>query len=691
MRRSDWPGIARRAARTLVRVGVRLAGGVGVGAGLLGATGAPVAAWAGNPMPFVRANQWAHAAAAVAASPDPVARKLVTFYRLLAPGAATPDQIAAFMAANQTWPDRRLLARRLQQALVADDDDANVAALCTQRSITLPAALVRCADALGATGQPMAAAHAARLAWAAGLVDHALVATFLHRWSAALTPEDEWARFHTLLRAHPEAAGAQIPRLPPSRRPVARAWLALRRNASDGLGLARALPAADRALPGLVLAEAQWLRHAGRDSDALALWRRRGFAAERATTPGRRVAFWRERDILARDLLRTGDAADAFAAADDRMQSAPAAVAASGFLAGFIALTALHQPVQAATSFHRLTAVSKAAITDARAHYWLGRAAAAAGADPTGEYRLAAAYPTTFYGQIAARTLGEPPAARIDAARDPRFTREQALAFTRSELVRAALLLAAWSEPGRARAFVMQVAERAPAGPGQAAEQTLAARLALALDLPETAVFIARRMGLEGWLLPQSGWPMPVRPPAGAAVNPAIVLALIRQESSFDRGAVSPAGARGLMQLLPGTAEQLARQRDDPITEVALTRDAQRNMQLGTAYLAKLLARFGGSLPLAVAAYNAGPHRVDQWLAENGMPKPGALGMIDWIERIPFGETRNYVQRVLENVVIYLARRGTADPVLTAQWLPSPIKPAQPTGAARQTEASAAR
>ena len=246
--------------------------------------------------------------------------------------------------------------------------------------------------------------------------------------------------------------------------------------------------------------------------------------------------------------------------------------------------------------------------------------------------------------------------------------------------MRAALLLTAWHEPGRARAFLLRMAEVAP----DAAAQSLAARLALALDLPETAVFIARRMGLEGRMLPRAGWPMPVHPPADGPVDPAVVLALIRQESSFDRGVVSPAGARGLMQLLPGTAEQVAHTLGASVTRVALTTDPARNMQLGTAYLAGLLARYHGSLPLAVAAYNAGPHRVDQWLAETGPPTGGAAGMVDWIEQIPYGETRNYVQRVLENVVIYLARRGETDAALTAQWMPPPTPPRDATTATTQ-------
>ncbi|MGC8477938.1 MAG: lytic transglycosylase domain-containing protein, partial [Acetobacteraceae bacterium] len=400
---------------------------------------------------------------------------------------------------------------------------------------------------------------------------------------------------------------------------------------------------------------------------AAAFWRATGFAAEAAAPPARRAAFWRLRQALARTLWVAGDVADAYALADDRTQTAPGAIASSGFLAGFIALEGLHQPARAAAQFHRL-AVSRAVITRARRHYWLARAAAAAGADPTGEYRAAARYPTTFYGQLAARALGLSPVALLRARKDPAFDQAAARAFTARPLVRAALLLAAWHQPGRARAFLVRVAALSP----EPATETLAARLGLALDIPSAAVFIARQAGVEGTLLPVAGWPV-AAVPADGAVAPAVVLSLIRQESSFDPGAVSPSGARGLMQLMPGTAEEMARDLGARVTLAALTADPARNVRLGEAYFARLLDRFGGSLPLAVAAYNAGPYRVTQWLTANGDPRGHPRWMTDWIERIPYPETRNYVQRVLEGVVDYLARTNSSAPVLIAQWLgPAP-------------------
>jgi soluble lytic murein transglycosylase len=326
----------------------------------------------------------------------------------------------------------------------------------------------------------------------------------------------------------------------------------------------------------------------------------------------------------------------------------------------------LNDPVAARRHFATLAALSQAAITQGRAHYWLGRAIAASGGDPKPEYERAAAWPTTFYGQLAALALDDDAArlaARITALRDPPYTRDQVLAFTDREVVRAAAMLVAWNDPHRARAFLLRMDELAP----DAADRALTARFALRVGLPDTAVFIARRMGRDGLILPQAGWPIAAEPP-DASIDSAVALGLIRQESSFDIGAVSPSGARGLMQLMPFTARTVAKQIGTDTSLISLTSDPAHNMRLGTTYLRQMLDRFDNSLPLAIAAYNAGPHRVDEWLGENGDPRVGPIDMLDWIELIPISETRNYVQRVLENVVVYRAKRGDATPTLLTTW-----------------------
>ncbi|HXA23402.1 MAG TPA: lytic transglycosylase domain-containing protein [Acetobacteraceae bacterium] len=626
----------------------------------------PAMAQSGDPIAAIRADRWSDAQLAAAAYADPVATKLVTYFRLLAPGAATADEITDFMAQNPDWPTQALLERRRQEAIAAEPDQSSALAQCERNRLTVPQAMLRCAEAWANAGDNARAAEEARNAWLAGITDAAAETAFLHRWSGAVRQEDQWARFQRLAWRDAAAAARQIPRLDPAHRAQAEARLALQRDAPNAETLLAALPAAVRNDPGMVIDRARWLRHADRAADALALWKRAGEAAQRDAPSDELAAFWTERNLLARRLLRDGNAAGAYALAANHGQITPEQMLDAEFLAGFIALRRLNDPAAATRHFTALVGLSKAAITQGRAYYWLGRATAAAGKDPRPDYERAAAWPTTFYGQLAALALGDDAVAlgrRITSLHDPSYTREQVLAFTDREVVRAAAMLVAWNDPHRARAFLLRMDELAP----DPAERSLTARLALRLGLPDTAVFVARRMGRDGLVLPEAGWPIAAEPPT-EPVDPSVALGLIRQESSFDIGAVSPSGARGLMQLMPFTAQAVAKQVGVATSLVSLTNDPSHNMRLGTAYLQEMLDRFGNSLPLAVAAYNAGPHRVDEWLPENGDPRVGPIDMLDWIELIPINETRNYVQRVLENVVIYRARRGENTPTLLAQW-----------------------
>jgi soluble lytic murein transglycosylase len=199
--------------------------------------------------------------------------------------------------------------------------------------------------------------------------------------------------------------------------------------------------------------------------------------------------------------------------------------------------------------------------------------------------------------------------------------------------------------------------------------RVMAARLALGLGYPQSAVAIARYAGINGQMLLPDGWPRPYDPPA-ATLDPAISLGIMRQESSFDPTVVSGAGAIGLMQLLPSTARRTGAKYGLPANNLF---DPDQNMALGAAYLAQEIQNFGECLPLAIAAYNAGPTNVANWLAVNGDPemgtREGGADIIDWIEEIPFSESRNYVQRVSENITIYRALQTGSAEMPEAKWL----------------------
>ncbi len=594
----------------------------------------------------LRANNWTLATSLASADPDPLAPKLVDFIRLLNPGQASARELADFMAANPGWPEQAALEKRYGEALVLETDAHAAAALCTARPPVAAPALLRCADAVA---DPKLAARLARAAWVAGLSGQADEAALLARWSGALGPADEAARFDRLLGTDAGEARRQLGRLEGAARAVAAARLAFRDNDPGAMALFGAVPAGAQGDAALVLAEMRYLRRGGRDQEALGVWREAVEAAEAAAPAARRPAFWAERDALARHLVGS-DPATAYALADDALLGPEQAVDAL-FLAGWIALERLHDPARARLKFQALADVSRSAITQARACYWLGRAAADATAAKAA-YAKAAAWPLTFYGQLAARASGMSEAALqpvIAAQRDPVVSPAEAAMFGRSEAARAAAILAGWQDPRRGAEFLVQAVQ----APASLAVRATAAALALRLGMPDVAVVAARLAGRDGGVLPQDGWPVPYSPPGGA-VPAALALAVMRQESSFDPMIVSPAGAHGLMQLMERTALQVARAQHvaaGPLSDPAV------NMRLGTAYLAELVDRFAACLACAVAAYNAGPNRVTEWVAANGDPAGADTAvLVDWIEMIPFAETRNYVERVLENEEDYAGR-----------------------------------
>ena len=628
----------------------------------------PGASCAGDIGALTRAGSWPAAEAQAATAPDPIAATLVRYLRLLARNAASAAEIDAFMTAHPDWPQRALLDRRYAEALASERDEATARTLCQRRPPPTAAALLRCADVASTGGVASPGGEdAARRAWAVGITDPASEAKFMLRWGGEIGAERQLERFERLAWTEKATPGGtlarQALRLDPAARSRAEARLALRRDDPTGPALFAALPLAAQGDPGLVLDLARWYRHAGRDADAAKAWTERGVVAEAAAAPERQRLFWNERNALVRDLLRAGDDALAY-----QLAALPAAAttaqADATFLAGWIALRRLARPELAALHFVALAGSTKSAITQSRAHYWLGRALAAAGKADEAEaaFKQAASWPTTYYGQLA--TLALPRGAvvlreRLHGAADPAWDEARALDLAGAEFGRAAIWLAAWGEARQAKPFLQSLEDRESDPGGKA----VVASFALGLGLPESAVAAARRAGRDGVMLPRVGWPEAADPPSGP-VERAVALGLIRQESSFDAAAGSPSGAQGLMQLMPATAAEVARKlgaATAPLTDPAF------NMRLGTAYLAGLLNRFD-ALPPALAGYNAGPTRARQWIAGYGDPATGAIDPVDWVELIPYTETRDYVQRVVENIVIYRARDGVDAPHPVLRW-----------------------
>jgi soluble lytic murein transglycosylase len=610
---------------------------------------------------LAQAGRWAEAEAA-ARGADPAVAKVVAWMRLTARGSgATAPEIVAFGLANPDWPAPEALARRAEEALAADPDDALAVQWFAARAPRTLDGYQRLADALARAGRGDQAAEVLREGWARAPGDAIAEGNYAARNAGGvLTAEDHWRRFDRTALLREGAPGRLVPLLDPRRQAFAAARLAYAADAPD----ADAPPqnaAAARGDLGLTLERARWLRRRESDAEAAAAWAA-GAALQRDLPPEIARAVWTERQVLSRKLLRLGQPQLAYGVAAQHGQEAPGEPRQDAeFLAGFIALRLLGDPAAAERHFVRLMADSRSVITRARGLYWQGRAAQAQGATARARERYVAAmeFPLAFYGQLAAVTLGEDGAAlsgRILRAPSPEPNQAQLRALEGHELTAVVLALSAIGEGRRARPFLLRLEELA----ADPAEKLLVARLAERTGRPDNPVWVARRAGAAGLMALAEGWPAPYATPSDM-LEPALVNAISRQESNFDPEAVSSANARGLMQLLPATAATVARRLGVRHQPGMLTADPTHNMRLGAAYLSELIGRFDGALPLAVAGYNAGPARVAEWTGTYGDPRyggGGGIAMLDWMELIPFAETRNYVQRVLENLAIYRAREG---------------------------------
>ncbi|SEO43768.1 soluble lytic murein transglycosylase [Rhodospirillales bacterium URHD0017] len=466
---------------------------------------------------------------------------------------------------------------------------------------------------------------------------------FLNRYGHLLSGEDQVARFDRLmLEGKVPVARDLVAKLPPDYQPLANARLAMATKAADAVTVLRGVPAAKLDEPAIKLERAQWMRRTGSLDNARALLAK--------PIANQNDAWWNERNQVARDLLAAGRAADAYALVVPHGLTKGVSFAEAEFLAGWIALRHLKKTAEAQKHFQTLHDGVTTDVSKSRAAYWLGRTheAASRAKEATDWYGRAARYGQTFYGQLAARKL---PGTAASLPSDPVATDADRQTLGGRELVTMARYLGQAGDYERTRPFLLRLARMVTA-PGETA---LLGQLAVELKRPDVALTVAARATQSGVVLFDTAFPV-VDLGGTVAVERALALAITKQESAFNAAAISSSGALGLMQLLPSTARDVATKLGVPFIEDKLTRDPAYNVQLGSQYLTDMLRRFGGSYELAAAAYNAGPNRVARWLETMGDPRNGKIDMVDWIEMIPFRETRNYVQRIMEGVVVYRDR-----------------------------------
>ena len=569
------------------------------------------------------------------------------------------DSYAGFLLAHPDWPGQAA-NRRAAERQAATASPSSVVAYFRRFPPQTATGAVAQARAYQALGQATDAAAAARKAWRMGALSAADETLVLTSFAGALTPDDHDARMDALLWQGATAPAArQLAYTSPARRPAFAARLSLRSNAADAATIAMTTQTLYADDPGYIADRAVWLRDSGAGPTARSWLAQTRSLARTPANPEKwyetllvnaRAAAADAQYQLAYDIARQVD--DAYPPGADVSVKAYGErdqYTSLAWLAGQVALKQLGRPADAMTMFDRYGRGSMSPQTRAKGFYWAGRAAEAAGlaSEAAGFYARAGGYRDQFYGQLALERTGHPlvpPPAIGTPAIDPAVR----AAFDARETVRAVKFLGQIADWQDQTAFVRQIASDAKT----ANDHLLAAELSRTIGRPDLGVMIGRSAMQNGLAdYSAAGFPT-VAVPLGYEDSWTIIHAIARQESQFDKTAVSGAGARGLMQLMPGTAREQSGKIGLAYSPAALTTDPNLSIMLGSSYFQRVYAIYN-SYPLAIAAYNAGGGNVNKWLRANGDPRTGAVDMVDWIEAIPFQETRNYVQRVIENAVVY--------------------------------------
>ena len=581
--------------------------------------------------------------------------KVLEWQYYVTPGSGAEfGEITTFIKANPDWPQQATLERRAEEAITAATPKSAIIDWFDQHAPTSVDGAMAYGKALLDQGRADEATDLVRKFWISGNFGQAQERIFLNDFEEQIRDQDDIARLDRLMwDHHDDAIRQQMTRVDADHKLLAQARLAFDNEASNSESLAKNLPASVKDDPGLIYEWVRYRRNHDDDDGAIQLLR------DPAHDQVRPDLWWSERAVLARRALQKGNISVAYDLAQNHNQVDGTGYADAEWLSGWIALRFLSDATQGLDHFSRMYDHVVIPRSRSRAAYWAGRAAEALGQgdEAVRWFNLAAQNVTTFYGQLAVDRLHQDQQWALPP--DPKPTPADIAQFERQEMTQAAHLLGQIKETELVKPFMLRAIDLAQT-PG---ERELAANLALSLGRPDIAVTVAKQSERQGVPLIQSGYP--VLPSAGEKPEHALVLSLIRQESAFHADAVSSVGAKGLMQLMPATAAQIAKalkvafKKKDNLS-AQLTANPALNIKLGSAYVGDLLSDFNGSYVLTAAAYNAGPGRVRHWVKDMGDPRGSEVDPIDWIESIPYYETRDYVQRVLEATQIYRRKLGAA-------------------------------
>jgi soluble lytic murein transglycosylase len=595
------------------------------------------------------------AAFAYARGSDPVLNKVLRAYYMAQPGNSVDfTELSSFINQNPDWPGLKGITAIAEQKIPQNASSEQVINWFSAHPPVSNAGFYRYADALEAAGQNQDVVRLVSSRWIDGEFGIEDMGTFRSRFARYLSEDADRARLDRLLWKNDSVnARRMFTYVSEDVKVLASARLALANQNPNAESFVARVPRALQSDPGLAYEMLRYYVRGNNDDAAVSILQ---------NTPvdlGKADAWWEPRQTEIRRAMLRHDYRLAYQLAAYHGQSDGKTLTQGEFLAGFLALRCLNDPARAREHFQALFDTSTTPVSRARGAYWLGRTYEALNNKPEAEqaYETAAALNITFYGQLATTRLYANPVLR--ALPEPKIPNTIRQAFFNRDVVRAIERLYRIGEDDRARTFFKAATNAADAR----AEFALLTELAYQLNRPDMAIEAAKAANQKNMLMASGGFPVLDRALSGIP-EPAFIHALIRQESMFNPDAKSPVGAHGLMQLMPRTAEEVARKLGIKFHS-SLLGNPSYNLRLGTTFIQNQLAIFDGSYVLALAGYNAGPRRVGEWMAQIGDPRDTNTDPIDWIEMIPVNETRNYVQRILESLQVYRARlNGGEAPLL---------------------------
>ncbi|WP_425408100.1 transglycosylase SLT domain-containing protein [Hyphococcus sp.] len=583
---------------------------------------------------------------------DPIAKSLGQWMYLMAQDPQIDFNDAdAFLDANIDWPMQYRISAFVEDKIPSSAPADQVLAFFDTREPVTGEGKIQLARALFAVGDKQGGEHHVRDAWINHNFKIAEERRILSVYDGVLREEDHAARVDRMLWDREVTNARRVfSKLSGEDRRMAEARAALLLNASSAPRLYENLSQPQQLDSGMLHAAVRYYRRSGDEQYAVALAAR---APEDPAKIRNGSRWWDERQLLMRWALKNGRFADAYSLAAGNRLTEGGDFAEAEFYAGWIALRFLNAPARAETHFLALASGVDSPISVSRAKYWIGRAVAAKGEREEANkfYAMAARHYYSYYGQLAAEELGGVESAKFSPPLQSTAA-ERAL-FSSRPTVSALKMLTDLDLDYEFMVFAYHVDDQLER-PGEYIEL---AKLTDGEGAPHLTVR-AGKVGIQrGAFAPEVAYPLVFIPDeASRFVSPEIILGLSRQESEFNPRAYSRAGARGVMQLIPSTAQITARKEGLAYNRSALLDDPVYNMTIGSAHLSHLLERFDGSLIMTLAAYNAGASRVNRWIGEYGDPRTTQVDPLDWVELIPFSETRNYVQRVLENMQVYRGR-----------------------------------